>query len=78
MEFAKDTIYARLVAGALTKRFNHSFVTYLLKSKEREGAGEDAALDMDDARLRERLVMLAENIVRELGGDGLTGKGESQ
>ena len=27
LEFARDTVYARLIAGALTKRFNHSFIS---------------------------------------------------
>ena len=66
LDFAKDTIYARLVGGALTKRFNHSFVTYLLKSRADLGSPTDAPLDLNDEVLKERLITMAEAIINEL------------
>ncbi len=65
LEFARDTVYARLIAGALTKRFNHSFVTYLLKTKTEPG-DEGQEMNLSDKVLRERLVTLAESILTEL------------
>ena len=65
LEFARDTVYARLVAGALTKRFNHSFVTYLLKTKT-EPKEDGQEMNISDKVLRERLITLAESILSEL------------
>lgn len=65
LEFARDTVYARLIAGALTKRFNHSFVTYLLKSKT-EPKDDGQEMNLSDQVLRERLVTLAEAVLSEL------------
>ena len=65
LEFARDTVYARLIAGALTKRFNHSFVTYLLKTKT-EPQDHDQKMNLSDRTLRERLITLAESILSEL------------
>lgn len=65
MDFAKDTIYARLIAGALTKRFNHSFVTYLLKTKS-DNSQEENEIKLDDKILKERLIVLAQSIIKEL------------
>ncbi len=65
LEFARDTVYARLIAGALTKRFNHSFVTYLLKTKT-ESKEEGQQMNLSDKVLRERLITLAESILSEL------------
>ena len=65
LEFARDTVYARLVAGALTKRFNHSFVTYLLKTKT-EPKEESQEMNLSDKVLRERLITLAESVLSEL------------
>lgn len=66
LEFARDTVYARLVAGALTKRFNHSFVTYLLKTKATSKDDTKEELKLSDAVLQERLILLAESILKEL------------
>ena len=66
LDFARDTVYARLIAGALTKRFNHSFVTYLLKSKTAPKEDEEQRIHLSDAVLRERLVVLAESILKDL------------
>lgn len=63
LDFARDTIYARLIAGALTKRFNHSFVTYLLKTKTQEKPEEFPERKLSDEVLRERLVTLAQAIL---------------
>ncbi len=65
LEFARDTVYARLIAGALTKRFNHSFVTYLLKSKT-EPKDDGQEMNLSDQVLRERLITLAEAVLSEL------------
>ncbi len=65
LEFARDTVYARLIAGALTKRFNHSFVTYLLKTKT-EPKEESQEMNLSDKVLRERLITLAESVLSEL------------
>ncbi len=65
LEFARDTVYARLIAGALTKRFNHSFVTYLLKTKT-EPKEEGQQMNLSDKVLRDRLITLAESILSEL------------
>lgn len=65
LEFARDTVYARLIAGALTKRFNHSFVTYLLKTKT-EPKDDGQEMDLSDKILRERLITLAESVLSEL------------
>ena len=65
LEFARDTVYARLIAGALTKRFNHSFVTYLLKTKT-EPKEDGQEMNLSDKVLRERLITLAESILSEL------------
>ena len=65
LEFARDTVYARLIAGALTKRFNHSFVTYLLKTKT-EPKEEGQELNLSDKTLRERLITLAKSVLFEL------------
>ena len=65
LEFARDTIYARLIAGALTKRFNHSFVTYLLKTKTEPKQEENPQMQLSDAVLQERLIVLAESILQE-------------
>lgn len=65
LEFARDTVYARLIAGALTKRFNHSFVTYLLKSKT-EPKDDGQEMNLSDQILRERLITLAESVLSEL------------
>lgn len=65
LEFARDTVYARLVAGALTKRFNHSFVTYLLKTKT-EPKEDGQEINLSDKVLRDRLIILAESILSEL------------
>ncbi len=65
LEFARDTVYARLIAGALTKRFNHSFVTYLLKSKT-EPKDDGQEMNLSDQVLRERLITLAESVLSEL------------
>lgn len=65
LDFARDTIYARLIAGALTKRFNHSFVTYLLKTKTQPKEDEFPERKLSDEVLKERLVTLAEAILTE-------------
>ena len=65
LDFARDTVYARLIAGALTKRFNHSFVTYLLKTKT-EPNDEGQEMNLSDKALCERLITLAESILCEL------------
>ncbi len=66
LEFARDTVYARLIAGALTKRFNHSFVTYLLKTKTPLQEDENPQMKLSDEVLCERLVTLAESILNDL------------
>ena len=66
LEFARDTVYARLIAGALTKRFNHSFVTYLLKTKSTPKEEENPFMKLSDEVLKERLVTLAEAILKDL------------
>lgn len=66
LEFARDTVYARLVAGALTKRFNHSFVTYLLKTKTTPKEDTTKEMKLSDSVLQERLILLAESILKEL------------
>ena len=71
LEFARDTVYARLIAGALTKRFNHSFVTYLLKTKT-EPKEESQEINLSDKTLRERLITLAESILSELNNPKAT------
>lgn len=65
LDFARDTIYARLIAGALTKRFNHSFVTYLLKTKTQPKEEEFPEQKLSDEVLRERLVTLAQAILND-------------
>lgn len=65
LDFARDTIYARLIAGALTKRFNHSFVTYLLKTKTQPKEDEFPERKLSDEVLRERLVTLAQAILND-------------
>ena len=66
LEFARDTVYARLIAGALTKRFNHSFVTYLLKTKTEPKEEDCPQMKLSDEVLKERLVTLAEAILKDL------------
>lgn len=73
LEFAGDTIYARLIAGALTKRFNHSFVTYLLKTKAQTQTEESPEMKLSDAVLQERLVVLAESILKEAERNDVNG-----
>ena len=65
LDFARDTIYARLIAGALTKRFNHSFVTYLLKTKTQPKEEEFPERKLSDEVLKERLITLAKAILDE-------------
>ena len=69
LEFARDTVYARLIAGALTKRFNHSFVTYLLKTKTAPKEEEFPYMKLSDEVLKERLVTLAEAILNDLNNE---------
>ena len=73
LEFAGDTIYARLIAGALTKRFNHSFVTYLLKTKAGNHKDEKPEMKLSDAVLQERLIVLAESILKEAERNDVNG-----
>lgn len=65
LDFARDTIYARLIAGALTKRFNHSFVTYLLKTKAQPKEEEFPERKLSDEVLKERLITLAQAILND-------------
>ena len=65
-EKAQDKIEVRLVAGALTKKFNHTFVTYLLKNffvKKSETNNQICMLSDDE--LNGKLKTLAQQILDE-------------